>query len=195
MAMGISVRRDDVAGLARYAEVPAAFEVNEVVDVWPQPDGSGRFGMTLRRVAAPYVKDYDAAGEHPTQWATRFDVSGWGLFAAFDDQKHVGGAAVFRGSDALGDARDVAILWDIRVMPKWRRRGVGSALIDAAIRWGADKGCRQLQIETQNINVAACRFYAECGCVLRAAKAGAYPQFPDEVQLTWYIDIHPKGAG
>src|SRR5258708_2667607 len=192
--MGISVRRDAIGELARYAEIPIGFEVTQVFDVSPDKDGSGRFDMTLRRVAAPYVKDYDTAGEHPTQWATRFDLSGWGVFAAFDERTRVGGAAVFRGSDALDDAGDLAVLWDIRVMPEWRRRGVGSALMDAVIGWGADHGCRQLKVETQSINVAACRFYAKRGCVLRAATAGAYPRFPDETQLTWFKDTHPRHA-
>ena len=193
--MGILVRRDNIGELARYAEIPIGFEVTEVFDVSPDTDGSGRFEMALRRVAVPYVKDYDTAAEHPTQWATRFDVSGWAFFAAVDERTRVGGAAVFRGSDALDDAGDVAVLWDIRVMPEWRRRGVGSALIDAVIEWGADHGCRQLKVETQSINVAACRFYVKRGCVLRTAKRGAYPQFPDETQLTWYKDLRPQHAG
>jgi hypothetical protein len=64
--MGISVRSDDIEELARYAEIPIGLDVTEVFDVSPDTDGSGRFEMTLRRVAVPYVKDYDTAGDHPT---------------------------------------------------------------------------------------------------------------------------------
>src|SRR3954452_15508293 len=120
--MGISVRRDDVAELARYAEIPIAFEVTETFDVSPNRENGGGFEMTLRRVAVPYHKNYDIAGEHPTEWPARFDLSGWGLFAAFDDRTRVGGPAVFRRADVSGRPSDVAVLWDLRVMPGWRRR-------------------------------------------------------------------------
>jgi GNAT superfamily N-acetyltransferase len=84
---------------------------------------------------------------------------------------------------------DLAVLWDIRVAPAARRHGVGTALFEAAQIWALDNGCRQLKIETQNINVAACRFYARQGCVLRAARHGVYPECPDEIQLLWYKDM------
>jgi hypothetical protein len=46
-----------------------------------------------------------------------------------------------------------------------------------------------LKIETQNSNVAACRFYAREGCQLRGIHPGAYADFPDEIQLLWYIEL------
>lgn len=55
--------------------------------------------------------------------------------------------------------------------------------------WAAARGCRQLKIETQNVNVPACRFYARQGCVLGAINRFAYREFPDEVQLLWYKAI------
>jgi len=42
-----------------------------------------------------------------------------------------------------------------------------------------------LKVESQNINVPACRFYDAQGCELRAVQHGAYPDLPDEVQLLW----------
>ena len=52
--------------------------------------------------------------------------------------------------------------------------------------WASEQGCRELKIETQDVNVVACRFYARLGCVLRAVHRGAYPLFPRELQLLWY---------
>ena len=49
--------------------------------------------------------------------------------------------------------------------------------------------CRQIKIETQNINVPACRFYVRQGCVLGAINRHAYPEFPTEVKLLWYKDL------
>ena len=89
----------------------------------------------------------------------------------------------------LEGGTDLAVLWDIRVAPSSRRCGVGTALFRAAAAWAADKGCRELKVETQNINVGACRFYARQGCVLRTARKDVYPALADEIQLMWYKDL------
>ena len=115
-----------------------------------------------------------------------------GFFSAFTEEHCVGHAAVATDAPSLPmfeGRNDVALLWDIRVVPSARRCGIGSALFDAAIAWAQSRGCRQLEVETQNVNVAACRFYAQQGCVLRAAHPGAYPDLPDEIQLLWFKDL------
>jgi len=56
-----------------------------------------------------------------------------------------------------------------------------------------EQGGRYLAVETQNINVPACRFYARQGCVLGAVNRFAYVEFPDEVELVWYKDLEPDG--
>ena len=44
-----------------------------------------------------------------------------------------------------------------------------------------------MKIETQNINVAACRFYAQMGARLGKVHLYAYrAEGLDEVELTWY---------
>jgi ribosomal protein S18 acetylase RimI-like enzyme len=81
---------------------------------------------------------------------------------------------------------DLAVLWDIRVSPTLRGRGVGTALVEAAASRAAARACRQLKVETQNVNVPACRFYRRNGFVLGAIHRFAYPSLPQEVQLLWY---------
>ena len=109
----------------------------------------------------------------------------------------IGGAVIAfstPSADLLEGRLDLAVLWDIRVSPDVRGRGVGSALFRAVETWATGKGCKELKVETQNINVAACRFYARHGCVLRAADRSAYPQFPGEVQLLWYKNLTAAGV-
>ena len=84
---------------------------------------------------------------------------------------------------------DLAVLWDIRVQPEFRRHGIGSALFQASEQWALKKNCSQLKVETQNINVPACRFYAREGCILGAIHRFAYKDFPNEVQLLWYKQL------
>jgi hypothetical protein len=71
---------------------------------------------------------------------------------------------------------------------------VASALFAAVETWARSRGCFQLKVETQNTNVAACRFYAHEGCVLRTVRKGAYPDLPDEVQLLWFKDLQDDFA-
>ena len=184
--MTLEIRQEPVAALDEYAGVPIAFEVRTVFDV---AEAGGGFVLTERPVAAPYVKDHDAIpGEGPGAWPMHFDVAKWGLFAAWRDGRRVGGAAVAfdtPGVDMLEGRHDLAVLWDIRVAPDVRARGVGTALFGAAEAWARERGCTELKVETQNIDVPACRFYARQGCVLAEANRGVYPTLPHEVQLIW----------
>jgi GNAT superfamily N-acetyltransferase len=190
--MSIEVIEEPITALAEYGGISIAFEVREVFDVVAEAGGHTR--LEARQVPVPYVKDYDALGENPTRWAERFDLSNWGFFSAFKGAQCVGRAAIARDIstlEMLEGRRDVALLWDIRVALPERRHGVGSALFDAAVKWALARGCLQLKVETQNINVAACRFYAQRGCVIRAVRPGAYPRLPDEIQLLWFKDLVP----
>jgi GNAT superfamily N-acetyltransferase len=92
----------------------------------------------------------------------------------------------------LEGRQDLALLWDIRVAPSARRHGVGSALFDTAVKWASSRGCVQLKVETQNTNVAACRFYAQRGCVIRTVRPRAYPALPEEIQLLWFKELGPR---
>jgi GNAT superfamily N-acetyltransferase len=89
----------------------------------------------------------------------------------------------------LRGRQDMAGLWDIRVDPDYRRLGVGSALLDAAAAWAKGQGCRLLKIETQNVNVAACRFYRARGAKLGSIDRFAYKDLPDEVELDWFLEL------
>jgi GNAT superfamily N-acetyltransferase len=197
----IEVNEEPITLLSEYARIPNAFEVNRVLDVAVQGSGRASFVLSERRIdTEPYIKNYDAIkGEGPVRWARRFDVSNWGLFAARGEGRLMGGAAVAfdtRGLNMLEGRTDLAVLWDIRVAPAVRGQGVGSALFRAAEAWATVRGCLQLKVETQNINVPACRFYARHGCVLEAIHHDAYPECPGEIQLLWYKDLdHGAIAG
>jgi GNAT superfamily N-acetyltransferase len=89
--------------------------------------------------------------------------------------------------------QDLAVLWDIRIQPAARRQGVGKQLFFAAAEWAQGRGCQQMKIETQNVNVPACRFYASLGCELGAIHRYAYaghPRVGHEAMLLWYLDLN-----
>ncbi|HXG69285.1 MAG TPA: GNAT family N-acetyltransferase, partial [Gemmatimonadaceae bacterium] len=128
----------------------------------------------------------------PADWPGRFDVSNWGFLSARINGKRVGGAVVaFRSPDLdmLEGRDDLAVLWDIRVAPDARGKGIGSALVAATEEWARERGARLLKVETQNINVPACHFYAGHGFVLDSVDPSAYADHPDEIQLLWIKDL------
>jgi len=189
--MRIEVSEEKVANLEDYAQIRMSFEVRQVLDVAVLNDGFGGFTLSERKLQAPYLKDYDAM-ESPLQWQRSFDMSNWGFFVARSEGLRLGGAAVAfdtAGLTMLEDRKDLAVLWDIRVAAEARGKGVGAALFKAAEKWAMAQGCQRLKVETQNINVPACRFYARQGCMLGAIHRFAYPDFPNETQLLWYKDL------
>jgi GNAT superfamily N-acetyltransferase len=64
-------------------------------------------------------------------------------------------------STALG-AR-VALLEDMVVAPAWRKAGIGSQLLEAAIAHARQTGCQRITLLTDDINSDAQRFYRRHG--------------------------------
>jgi GNAT superfamily N-acetyltransferase len=193
--MDIDISEEPMTSLPDYARIPIAFEVDRVLDVSTDADGAAV--LVERPVDIPYIKDYDAIErEGPTRWPRMFDVSNWGLITARSDGRCVGGAVIAfntPGVNMLDGRSDLAVLWDIRVDPEARGEGIGSLLFSAVEAWAEARGCRQLKIETQNINLAACRFYQLHGCILGGINRAAYPELPDEIQLLWYKNLTTPG--
>jgi GNAT superfamily N-acetyltransferase len=182
--------------LAEYAAVPIRFEVRSYFKVVPVDSGLG--GMLLvEETCEPHIKEYDidSVDAGPLSWPRRFDVSNWAFFLAAEGELSLGAAAVAwntNGVNMLEGRADLACLWDIRVQPGQRGKGVGALLFQTAVRWARERGCRRLKIETQNINVPACRFYARMGAHLGQIHRYAYdhePQVAHETMLMWYVDL------
>ena len=183
--------------LEEYAQIPIGFWVNSTFSVQPVDNGLGGLRFVEEAVSPPYFKDYDhtEAEGSPIFWPKQFDISRWGLFLARRGAVRVGGAAVaFQtgGVHMLEGRDDLAVLWDLRVRPEERREGVGTALFRYILPWVRARGGRQLKIETQNINVEACRFYASMGCDLGLVHRYGYAAVPGcehEVMICWYLDL------
>jgi ribosomal protein S18 acetylase RimI-like enzyme len=182
--VAIEIVEQPISALAEHAKISIAFTVSRVLHIVENGDS---LSFVERRLDEPYIKDYDLI-ESPTEWSERFDISQWGLLAAFSGDERVGGAVIAMGTpglEMLQGRDDVAALWDIRVAPTMRRRGVGKALFRAAEDWAAARGCVELRIESQNTNVAACQFYEGLWCRLSEINVGVYSDEPDEVQFIW----------
>jgi len=191
--MNIKIVREQLGHLPAHEEISIAFEVERVLDLTVVDSGLGGLVLRERKLASPYVKDYDSiGGNRPSDWSKRFDMTNWAFLSAWIDDRRAGGAVIAfktKGLDMLERREDLAVIWDLRVAPDLRGRGLGFALFAAVEKWAKAQGCQQLKVETQNVNVAACRFYARQGFSLGGIYRFAYPSLPQEIQLMWYKDI------
>ncbi|MDR3632498.1 MAG: GNAT family N-acetyltransferase [Isosphaeraceae bacterium] len=192
-AMEARIIEEPVSCLPECGRLPIAFRVDWVLDVIPIDEGLGGLSLKERPVDSPYIKDFDEIeGNAPMCWAAQWDLSNWSVLSFLVGGYRVGGAVLAfdtEGVDMLERRKDLAILWDIRVHPDHRRHGVGRSLFRAAEAWAGARGCQQIKVETQNINVAACHFYAKQGCSLGMINRYAYRDFPEETQIIWYKQL------
>ncbi len=81
-----------------------------------------------------------------------------------------------------------ALIEDIAVAKDYRKDGIGTALINKAIEWAKERNYCGLMLETQDINVSACHFYAKNQFVIGAVDTMLYSNFPtaNEIAIFWY---------
>jgi GNAT superfamily N-acetyltransferase len=191
--MKITIEEISPDRLTEYNRIPQRVEVKSILQVELIKQGLG--GMLLREVPveAPYVKDYGASDDLPIDLDKNANMRKWGLFLAMAGAAPVGGAIVTCDTSVvfmLEARRELAVLWDIRVCPEYR--GVGILLFRHAAEWARIHGCTQMKIETQNVNVPACRFYQRMGARLGEIQRYGYAAVPavaHEVMLNWYLDL------
>ena len=189
--MHCSIKEKPISQLSEYGNIPIHFEVRSIYGV----EGNDPASAVLieKQVPKPWIKDYDAIkGEEPIRWAEQWNISNWGMLVAERDERWIGGCVLAYNTDGvhkLEGRDDIAVLWDLRVHPDFRRKGIGKRLFSAAREWVRTRNCSELKIETQNINVPACKFYRKQGCRLNKINRHAYKNFPDEIELMWNLKL------
>lgn len=81
-----------------------------------------------------------------------------------------------------------ALIEDIAVTKENRKNGVGTALLKAAINWAKENNFCGLMLETQDIYVSACLFYAKNQFVIGSVDTMLYSNLPtaNEIAIFWY---------
>lgn len=156
---------------------------------------NGLGGFLMQEIPVEeYIKDLGVY-ERASEYANTFDISNWAFYMAFDDEIPIGAVTIASRTNnvnMLDDRDDLSVLWDIRVVDDYKRRGVGQHLFDLVVDWSRKHGLKQIKIECQNNNVPACKFYHKQGAVL--SKIDEYAYYNDEsareeIQLIWYINL------
>ncbi|MDP5273531.1 GNAT family N-acetyltransferase [Chengkuizengella axinellae] len=78
----------------------------------------------------------------------------------------------------------------IIVDSQYRRDGIGQKLIEQAKYWARTGGMPGISLETQNINVKACKFYDRCGFKIGGIDNYLYKgldQQSKEIAIYWYL--------
>lgn len=177
--------------LKKYHEIPSWVEVRSKLEAEVVDEGLGGMVLRERSVGSPYVKNYEDTGR-PVSWIKDFNAENWVVFLAAEGLKTIGGLTIACRTPEvrmLNGRDDLACVWDIRVRPEYKYQGIGTELFKKAMKWSRDNGFKQLCVETQNVNIPACRFYLKLGCKLGAVNCYAYPEHPEETQLIWFMDL------
>lgn len=175
--MNVTIQRLSAANLADFNRCDTAFTVEAELHVHA---ADGRITHSVHPVA-PYIKRYEPEAPAVQAYLSRPDHAAW---------------LAYVGSELAGQLlvhehwNRFASLEGIAVQPPLRRRGVGSLLVAQASQWARARGLAGVTLETQNINVGACRFYERCGFELLGFDAALYrgvlPGTP-EIALYWYL--------
>jgi streptothricin acetyltransferase len=91
----------------------------------------------------------------------------------------------------LQDWNNTAHLANIMIDLDYRGKGLGRRLWHRALDFARQSEVRGIMIETQNTNVAACRFYERMGCQLVGLNEMLYTNdgATTEIALFWYYPL------
>ena len=82
------------------------------------------------------------------------------IFVAKKNEKIIGMVILlYTVSTALGER--VALLEDMVVSPDERELGIGSMLLDYAVKYAIEKGCKRITLLTDKMNIRAQKFYKQ----------------------------------
>jgi len=141
---------------------------------------NGKWTWTEELFEIPYEKRYP---DDELDYGDYVDNPDKIIFMAYVDDKCVGQIRLRRNWNKYCYVEDIA------VDRKYRGMGLGRKLVDTAVQWAKKGGMLGLLAETQDTNLAACRFYHRYGFVLGGADTMLYANCSDsnEKALFWYL--------
>jgi GNAT superfamily N-acetyltransferase len=111
-----------------------------------------------------------------------------GLWVAVHDDYVIGSVAI----RLLGD-REVAELKRMYLQPEYRRRGLGWGLLNRAVDWAKDRGCRSIVLDTSAAMTAARHLYESAGFARTGTRTetGAHDT---RCEVLYKLDLAPPNS-
>lgn len=189
MKENIKYREITLEQLGDYGKIPSTYKTTKRYELKKVNNGLG--GILLELIDIPeFYKDFEDKAEC---WKEMFDLTNWKFFVAYNQNNEmIAGCTVAtktKKCNMLEGRNDLAFLWDIRVSEKYKHNGIGQHLFDMAKNYAKSNGFKRLKVECQNTNPAAVNFYHKQGMYLCSINENAYPEYPNETQLLWYLDL------
>ncbi|MCH4886243.1 GNAT family N-acetyltransferase [Acidaminobacter sp. JC074] len=130
----------------------------------------------------PYLKLYDAFQAECEDYLSNPDQT---IFYALNDHEVLGQIVIRKNWNKY------CYIDDIAVSKKARQKGVATRLLDQAQKWALENKLGGFMLETQDINLAACRFYKKNGFVIGSIDNMLYRHFDtkDEIAMIWYKEF------
>ncbi|MBI9011448.1 MAG: GNAT family N-acetyltransferase [Clostridiales bacterium] len=185
----IEIEKPNKENMLSYSKLSIDFFVESEYRLMKTNSGLG--GLLIDEVlVTPYHKTYDREDDNPSHLMEKFDLSNWFVISAYEGENLVGGALLAYNTkeiNMLEGREDLTVLWDIRIDKDYRNKGIGHQLVNTCKKVSKELNCNRLKIETQNINVSACKFYVRQGAELTSFKEHCYEEYPNEIQFIWSI--------
>jgi ribosomal protein S18 acetylase RimI-like enzyme len=175
--MNTTIREIDEGSLQDANKCDAAFTVDSKLALHMK-DGVIRYSVVS---VAPYRKQYIFEAKEYSTYISNPDKI---VYFAYADGQLAGQITLSKHWNAY------AWIDDFAVDARFRRRGVGRALMQKAVDWAKEKNLPGIMLETQDVNVPACRFYENFGFKLRGFDTHLYKGLTpdtDEIALYWYL--------
>ncbi|KAF2428551.1 streptothricin N-acetyltransferase SatA [Bacillus subtilis] len=139
---------------------------------------NGVWTYTEERFSEPYFKQY----EDDEMDVSYIEDEGKVVFLYYVENNCIGRIKI------RSNWNGYALIEDIAVAKDYRQKGVGTALLHKAIEWAKENRFCGLMLETQDINVSACRFYAKHHFIIGAVDTMLYSNLPtaNEIAIFWY---------
>ncbi|NUU62085.1 GNAT family N-acetyltransferase [Paenibacillus agri] len=138
----------------------------------------GKWSYTKEIFSQTYLKQYENE-EIDTSYIEDTEKA---VFLYYDDNLCVGRIRL------RANWNGYAFVDDIGVSKEWRQQGIGSKLLEKSKEWAKQNNLMGLMLETQDVNVSACDFYAKNNFVIGGLDSMLYSNFStaNEKAIFWY---------
>lgn len=177
--MALNIEKISYENLNDFNRIDDSFEVRSVIELSMV---QGEIRYKIKEVPEGWEKKYNAPKDFDTASVINSETAA--IFLAYlDDQ--IAGKIVLKKY-----WNNFAYIDDIAVDRSFRRRGIGQQLLHRAISWAREKNFPGIMLETQNINVGACKLYESCGFQIGGFDKLVYNAMDlpkDEIAIFWYL--------